>query len=255
MNFSHTLIDLTHELHPDVPAWNAENGFCCEIQCDYAQCKTNPAFRIHKLKMHAGIGTHMDAPAHCMPRGNSIDRIPLPLLISPCVVIDVTSQAHERYSVTPEDILSFEHTYGPISEDTFVAIRTGWERFWNTPERYRNNHIFPSVTRDAALLLLTRGVRGLGIDTLSPDRPEDGFPVHETFLGAGKYIVENIANSGLLPPIGSIIACIPLNLRGATESPIRLIGMIPKQHVSAAFPSNNILAAPDEIASLADGST
>lgn len=68
---------------------------------------------------------------------------------------------------------------------------------------------------------------GLGIDTLSPDRPNEGYPVHRTLLSAGKYIIENIANSEQLPPTGSFVLALPLKIRQATEAPMRLIGLLP----------------------------
>lgn len=52
-------------------------------------------------------------------------------------------------------------------------IQTGWSKFWDKPEKYHNNYIFPSVSLEAAKIFLKRGVSALGIDTLSPDRPED----------------------------------------------------------------------------------
>ena len=64
------------------------------------------------------------------------------------------------------------------------------------------------------------------IDTLSPDLPSSGFPVHKHVLGAGKYIVENIANASKLPPVGSITLAMPIKVAGLTEAPIRLIGLL-----------------------------
>jgi kynurenine formamidase len=81
-------------------------------------------------------------------------------------------------------------------------VKTGWSKFWHTPSKYHNNHVFPSVSSEAASLLLERGVNAIGIDTLSPDRPEDGFNVHKLFLGADKIIIENVANLGSMPPTG-----------------------------------------------------
>lgn len=69
----------------------------------------------------------------------------------------------------------------------------------------------------------------VGIDTLSLDRPADGFPVHKLFLGNGKYIVENVANLANLPITGSCILALPIKVRGATEAPIRLIGLIKEE--------------------------
>jgi kynurenine formamidase len=140
--------------------------------------------------------------------------------------VDVSNKAYENYSVTPSDITHFENQNGDISAGTFIIIRTGWEKHWNHPEKYRNNLSFPSLTKEAAKLLLERNVIGIGIDTLSPDRAEEGFPVHQLMLGAGKYIIENVANSGLLPITGAYIIALPIKILGATEAPIRLIGMI-----------------------------
>ena len=69
---------------------------------------------------------------------------------------------------------------------------------------------------------------GIGIDTLSPDRPESGYPVHQIILGNGRYIIENIANARLLPTTGSYIFAMPLKLAKGSESPIRLLGMLKK---------------------------
>lgn len=119
MNFPYKLIDLTHTLDSAIPAWNGGCGFNHDLHIDYSDCEGEDKFRVMKVKMHAGIGTHMDAPSHCIAKGKCI------------------------------------HDYD-----------------------VNNNNVFPSVDSGAAELLLERGVSALGIDTLSPDRPEDGFKVH-----------------------------------------------------------------------------
>lgn len=220
-----TFIDLTHSLSPEISHWSGGCGFQHTIELDYADCNESVKFRAQKIEMHAGIGTHMDAPAHCIPGGLTIEDITLKQLITSCIVIDVTQKVNEKYSVSCDDIHDFENKYGTIVKDTFVMIYTGWERFWNQPEKYRNNLIFPSVSDKAAQLLLKRDIMGLGIDTLSPDREEDGFPVHQLLLNAGKYIIENVANCKQLPPTGASTIALPIKIKDGTEAPIRLIGV------------------------------
>lgn len=220
------IIDLSHTLDECIPSWNGGCGFQHEIILDYSECTTDVKFRVQRIKMEAGIGTHLDAPAHCIPEGVTIDQLPITDFNMPCVMIDVSEQAHERYRVSVDDIQSFEKKYGRIQPGSFVMIRTGWEKYWDQPEKYRNNHIFPSVSREAAEFLLERQIAGLGIDTLSPDRPEDGYPVHAALLGGGKYIVENAANLSELPPCGSFILALPLKIKDGTESPVRLIALL-----------------------------
>jgi hypothetical protein len=58
--------------------------------------------------MHAGIGTHIDAPAHCIPGAKTVDELYLNDLIAPCVVIDISKQAHAEYQCLPADMHVFE---------------------------------------------------------------------------------------------------------------------------------------------------
>ena len=227
LDFSNlSLVDLTHTLSPEVPSWSGGCGFQQEIISDYDEDTSATTFRVHSIAMLAGMGTHLDAPAHCIPGGIDIASISIQQLITPCVVIDVSSRADETYSVSVEDVQLFETNYGVINQNSLVIVRTGWDEFWQQPERYRNNLIFPTISIQAGELLLARNIAGLGIDTLSPDNPTSGFPVHQLILGAGKYIVENVANSALLPPRGAYTIALPLKIQGGTESPIRLIGVI-----------------------------
>ena len=229
MKFPYKIVDLTHSLSATTPTWEGGCGFQHETILDYAAYTTDVKFKIQKMSLFAGLGTHMDAPAHCVPGAKTIDAFNLNQLISPCVVIDVSEEAHADYRLSPETIKIFEQKYGAISAGSFVIIRTGWDRFWNEPEKYRNNLQFPSITHEAALLLLERQIVGLGIDTLSPDTPDSGYPVHQTLLSAGIYLIENVENSGQLPPMGSISLALPLKIAEATEAPMRFIALVEKR--------------------------
>jgi kynurenine formamidase len=226
MTFPYKLIDLTHELDGAIPTWNGGCGFNHDVHIDYSDCQGEDKFRVMKVKMHAGIGTHMDAPSHCISGGRFIHDFDVNELIMPCVVIDVSDQYHELYSLSAQDVAIFESKYRLIPKGSCVMVKTGWSKFWNTPSKYHNNHVFPSVSPDAAELLLERGVNALGIDTLSPDRPEDGFKVHKLFLGADKIIIENVANLDSIPPTGSFVMVLPIKIKNGTEASVRLVGLI-----------------------------
>jgi kynurenine formamidase len=223
MTFPYKLIDLTHVLDEEVPAWNGRCGFNHDVHIDYSDCEGEDKFRVMKVKMHAGIGTHMDAPSHCIPGGKCIHDFDVNDLIMPCVVIDVSDKCHERYSLSVQDVEDFESKYGKITGGSCVMVKTGWSKFWHTPSKYHNNHVFPSVSSEAAELFQEWGVSALGIDTLSPDRPEDGFKVHQIFLGAGKIIIENVANLERIPSGGSFVMVLPVNIKDGSEAPVRLI--------------------------------
>lgn len=219
-------IDMTHTLSADVPHWGLDVGFKYNARnIQNVESASNVKFRVQRLEMSSGIGTHMDAPAHCYENATAIADIPLSSLITACKVIDVAHKAHDTYSVSEEDILAFEMIYGAIPSNNFVIIYTGWDKRWTQPEKYRNEKIFPHLSIEAARLLLERNIVGLGIDTLSPDAFGSDFPVHRLMLGAGKYIIENVANADQLHPTESFVFALPIKIQDGTEAPMRLIGM------------------------------
>jgi kynurenine formamidase len=220
------IIDLTHTLYATIPTWDGSCGFNAEIDTDYTDCKEPNLFRTQKINCNAGIGTHMDAPAHCFQDSRTIESLSIDELVTDCIVVDVSKKADENYIIMPEVIEKFEDEYGVIKPKSFLVFYTGWDKYWDTPEKYRNNYNFPSVHPSTAELLLKRNIVGLGIDTLSADTGKDGFPVHRAILGANKYLVENITNLKSLPPTGSKIAVLPIKIKDATEAPIRLVAFV-----------------------------
>jgi kynurenine formamidase len=220
------LIDLTHSLSPEVPTWDGSPGFGIEINTDYADCTPPDIFRTQKINMGAGIGTHMDAPAHVVPGARTIDALGLDDLTGDCAVIDVSAEAGEDYVISPAAVEKFEREHGQIRPHTFVIFYTGWSRRWAEREKYNNNHKFPAVAAETAELLIQRGIMGLGTDTLSADTGAKGFPVHRAILGADKILVENIANADQLPPTGAKVFILPPKIAGGTEAPVRMIGII-----------------------------
>lgn len=225
---NYKIIDLTHKVHPDIPTWDLTCGYYIKTMRDYRHCPGEFKFRSQALDIRASAGTHIDSPAHCFEGARDVSALKIEELMCPCVVINVAAKAHAKYKISVADIENFEKEYGIIKAGTFVLFYTGWSLWWEDPNKYHNNLTFPSVSAEAAQLLLTRNIAGIGIDTLSPDCDEKGSFVHAIILGADKYIVENIAHAHQLPPIGSYIFIMPLNVQGAAESPVRLVGIVPK---------------------------
>lgn len=222
------IVDLTQTLFKNVPTWGGSCGFCLEIKKDYDQL-----FRVNRLQMDAGIGTHMDAPCHLIKGGLAIEKIQIDQLITQACVIDVSTKIDADYEISIEDIEMYERTYGLIPKGSVVIAYTGWSRFWSDVVAYRNLDVngqmhFPAFSAQAAEMLLTRDIAGIAIDTLSPDCLDSSFPVHRLILGAGKYIIENIGDCAQIPPKGAYIIALPLKLQDASESPLRLIALIPK---------------------------
>ncbi len=220
------IIDLTHALSPDIPSWDGSCWFSLQTKVDYKDCTPPNLFRGQRIEAMSGAGTHMDAPAHCVPGAVTIEALELKDLITDCIVIHAEGDVDAEYLVMPEAITAFEQEHGKIPPNAFVIFHTGWSKYWNDPKKYRNDLRFPSIHPDTAKLLLERNVAGIGIDTLSPDAGGKDFPVHRVILGAGKYIVENVANAEHVPPMGAKIMVMPIKIKEGTEAPIRLVAVV-----------------------------
>jgi len=221
-----SIVDLTHDLRPSIPSWDGSCGFTLNRDVDYNDCKPPYLFRTQKIDMRAGMGTHMDAPAHCFEGQSTIEQLPLEDLVVPCVVVRPEGAVNERTIFDLKALEKFEAVHGRIQPKSFVIVCTGWSKYWNEPAKYRNDLQFPSVHEDVAALLVERGISGLGTDTLSADAGGKVFPVHNVILGSGKYLVENIANAELLPPTGATALVMPIKILAGTEAPVRLAAVV-----------------------------
>lgn len=226
MKSSERLIDLTHTLTPAITGYDPGPCFALSTQCDYKDCTSPNVFRVQKIECMACAGTHMDAPSHAIEGGETIEMLDLKDLVTNFVVIFNNTEPTEDFVFMPESVLQFEKEHGTITPDTFVIFHSGWDKRWKTPEKYRNDLKFPSVHVETAKLLMERNISGIGIDTLSADSGGIDFPVHRVILGAGKYLVENIANAKELPPVGDKIMIMPMKIEGGTEAPIRLVAIV-----------------------------
>ncbi|MBL7663305.1 cyclase family protein [bacterium] len=220
------IIDLTQTLCAEIPSWDGDCGFNLSVSVDYTDCVAPDLFRVQSISTRAGMGTHIDAPAHCISGAKTVDDLVIENLITSCVTIHLDQFADENYVVMPEIVHKFERENGQIEPSSFVIFYTGWSKYWNNPIEYRNGLRFPSLHEQTAQLLLERHITGLGTDTLSADSKGNSFPVHRVILGAGKYLVENIANADALPATGAQIFVLPMKIRDGTEAPARIVALV-----------------------------
>ena len=183
-------------------------------------------------------GTHLDSPIHFGKDQLSTDKIPLSRLVAPAVVIDVRKACdrHPDYLVTATDLTAWEKTHGPIPRGSIAVIHTGWGQFWPDHKRYLGTEKagdvaglhFPGIGRDAAELLKSRGVAGVGIDTASMDYGQSkDFITHQVLNGAGIYGLENIAYLEKVPAKGATFIALPMKIAGGSGGPVRLVALLP----------------------------
>jgi kynurenine formamidase len=81
----------------------------------------------------------------------------------------------------------------------------------------------PMFTPEAAQFLVDCGVKLVGVDFPSVDRPP--FPIHIIFLGNGMVIVENLTNLAALKQDVFEFIALPLSFTGRDASPVRAVAL------------------------------
>jgi arylformamidase len=166
------------------------------------------------VSMSAHTGTHVDAPFHFVAGGDTIDRLPLDVLVGEVFVADMRG-------VSTIGVAELEAAGAPAGTQR-VFFLTDWSARWNErtpafPERYT------AVTQDGARWIVDRGFRMVGTDFISIEGPEDPtFAVHRTLLGAGVVIVEGLDLRDVTPGTYTVW-CLPLKLRDGDGGPARVI--------------------------------
>ena len=183
-------------------------------------------------------GTHLDSPIHFGQGKRTLDRIPVADLIGPAVVVDVAAKASRDrdYRATPDDLLGWEHAHGRIPAGAIVVFRTAWGRYWPDKKQYLGSDVlgdvehlhFPGIAREAAQLLVERGIHGVAIDTASMDYgPSTDFIVHQVLNGADIYGIENLANAERLPDQGATLIALPFKIAEGSGGPVRVVALLP----------------------------
>ena len=221
-------VDLTQPLGPRTILWPGSTPFLATTLAEYDK---GPGY-LRELQVPEHAGTHLDAPAHFSRHGARVDAIPIAELVRPAVKLDVRSRVNGDASalVDAAMIRELEARDGRIGRGTAVLVHTGWDAFWNDPSRYIGDPgpAFPGLARDAAELLVERGVAGLGIDTLGVDPGSStDFPVHTTTLPAGLWHLEGLVELERVPARGAWLVAAPLKLVDGSGTPARVFVILP----------------------------
>lgn len=148
----------------------------------------------------------MDAPAHLLDDGTTIDDLPLSRLVLPATVAECRGD-----SVGAEDLPEVQ------VDGRAVLLRTGGGRLPRDRFRAEYPHLEPS----AAEALRDGGARLVGLDYLSVD-PPGGDAAHRLLLGAGIPIVEDL----LLGEVAAgeyVLVCLPLRIHRGDGAPVRAL--------------------------------
>ena len=169
----HGLRDLTHELKTSIPPFELGE----EPVSETVATIEDDGYYMQKWEIIEHIGTHVDAPGHFTPGGRLAPDLEPSELIVEAVVVDIADRAARDPDtvVTVDDLRAFERRHGRIPRDSAVLMDSGWAAKIGDADAYRGVDAdgvlhFPGFGAEATeWLLRRRGIRSLGVDTLSID--------------------------------------------------------------------------------------
>ena len=167
---------------------------------------------ISRVSLGTHTGTHVDAPAHFLPDGRTVDQLDLGGCIGPAEVLDLT-----RFGLAPIDASVLERLAPPNVER--LLLKTENSRLWRATEAQTT---FAALTEEAAAWLVARGLRLIGIDYLSIAPFSDPAPVHRILLSAGIVILEGLDLSAVSEGSYTLL-CLPVRLAGGDGAPARAV--------------------------------
>lgn len=214
------VVDLTHTLSPRFPVWPGNPPFAAVPTSQVGPGNTGFATRWVSFAEHSG--THVDAPAHKIGSGITVDAIDPADLVAPLVVIDLSARARRnpRATLTEADIDAFENRHGRIPRRAVVALRTGWQPSGGTADAAG----FSAAA--VGMLVQERSVVAIGTDTLSVDI-RDRADAHTAILGSRRYAIEALANLSSVPATGATIMVGAPRFAGGTGGPARVLALSP----------------------------
>lgn len=204
------------------------------------------------------VGTHIDALAHVSQDGklhggrdakeagvggrfmeHGVHTIPP--IVRRGVLLDIPKVLGEpslppAYEITPDDLSLAGALGSGVRSGDVVLIRSGWGKQLDvSPDAYIGNDSgVPGVGEAGAKWLASRGVFAAGADTiafecLKPGKGHSVLPAHRVLLVEGGIFIiealelEQLADSGVYE---FTFVLSPLNLIGATGSPVRPLGLV-----------------------------
>ncbi len=221
--------DLTHELYDTFPTFFGGQQVFYDKKFSFEK----DTFNLYEMRIGEHTGTHIDAPLHFSADGKSVAELPVEDLIAPLVVIDIRAKADADpdAQLTPDDIKAWTDANGELPQGAIVAMNSGWDAHLST-DKFRNaddkgTMHFPGFHIEAIEQLLETSAKAIAVDTLSLDFGQSpDFIVHNTWLPAGRYGIEGLANLGALPASGATIVVGAPKVRGGTGGPARIFAFV-----------------------------
>ena len=207
------VIDLTHTMQTGMPVYPGDEP----VNIRRTHFVNKHGFAQTSLSTNTHAGTHVDIAAHLYADAPGLDWFGPNNFTGWGAVVDCTNLD------TPYIDQTHLAALADVEALDFAILHTNWDQHWKTDQYFKD---FPYLTETACRFLGGLQLKGIGLDTPSPDPTSStDFRAHKALLDHGMVIVENLRNVGELPSEGFIFSCLPLRISDGEASPVRAVGM------------------------------
>jgi len=201
------IYDVSVSIRQAMPTWPGDPGFGRTL---VHSIEGGASSDVSEIRMGSHTGTHVDAPAHFISNGATVDKLPLDILVGEAAVFELDVQS--RIIQTDLELLG-------IAGEVRVLFKTRNSALWKRDEFTDD---FVSFSPEAARYLVEQGVKLVGIDYLSVGEYSKGVEVHHAFLENGVVVVEGLNLSSVKAGRYEMM-CLPLKILDAEGSPARVL--------------------------------
>ena len=240
---TYELVDLAQKVNNQSPYCTGitpEALFLGDI-CEKRE-KADEGWLIQSFKFPGQFGTHVDFPGHYFAAGKMSDAYEVEEMVFPLCVIDIRDKVKEDscYAAKAADIIAYEEKYGTIPAGAFVALETGWHKYWPDREKFtgmdKEGRVnFPGWSLEALKYIYeVRQAAANGHETFDTDaarnaREDRDLPGERYVLAQGKMQIEMLANLHKVAPTGALLFAFWLKIEGASGLPVRAVALTPKE--------------------------
>jgi arylformamidase len=204
------IFDISISIKSQMPVWPGDSSVKINLISDMnAGANAN----VSHLSFGAHTGTHVDAPHHFIPGGETLEKIPLENFIGEAEVFEF----EDVDIITPEDLVVIK----PHDHPSRVLFKTRNSQIWAAGNNQFQED-FVALSPEAAQYLVDLHVKLVGIDYLSIAPYKNPSPTHKILLEAGIIALEGIDLSKISAGRYTLY-CLPLKIDGIEGAPARAV--------------------------------
>jgi kynurenine formamidase len=234
-------VDLTHAFAPGIPYWKGFPDEKLETLYWYEPGvgKLGSGFYAQSFTHVGQWGTHVDPPAHFVKGMRTVDKIDVKEMILPLVVLDVHEAVTKNpdYTITMDDVKSWERKHGQIPEGAFVAMRTDWSKRWPSMDAMQNKDAngiahYPGWSMEVLKYLYEdRKITASGHETTDTDpgvaTSKDDYSLETYILKSNHYQIELLVNLDEVPEAGALVVSTFPKPKDGSGFPARVFAILP----------------------------